>query len=370
MHYSLKKSIKAGMMLLCMLSMLCVFSDKAMASEWIAGTGGMPVIHSFTASKTNVSLGEVFRLEWDVSNADKIKIFGLDKVNEESMPLKGNLELWPLKTTTYVLVVTRKGETVSQSVTVCVDSIGDVSIETFETSSKEVVEGTPVVLTWKTEHAKSIAIEGVSTDEVLPLSGSLEVIPATTTNYILQAEGFYGEVISKTITVNVIAKKRAVIRSFKASKTEITKGGSVTLSWEVADAQKVSIVGIKPNVATKGSIEVAPTEPTAYVLEAVGTDGVTVSQSVKVNVIPVGLPKITSFTASETEIEKGKLVTMKWTTENAKGCILLTSNGLKVTGRIANGSISVTPSTTLTFTLIAYDEDFNTDERSLIITVK
>jgi hypothetical protein len=87
-------------------------------------------------------------------------------------------------------------------------------------------------------------------------------------------------------------------------------------------------------------------------------------------VIPTAVPKIISFTASKIEIAKGKLVTMKWSAENAKGCILIISNGLKITGRAVSDSISVTPSETLTYTLIAYDEDFNSDEKSVTIIVK
>ncbi len=146
----------------------------------------------------------------------------------------------------------------------------------------------------------------------------------------------------------------------------IDEGNVVTLEWDVSDAVLVTLDSVE--VEAQGSLELTPAETTTYVLEAVGTDGETVSESVTVTVIPK--PEIISFTASSDTVEKGTLVTLSWETENVTYCEILTDDGLKLADRAPIGQVSITPNKTKTYTLIAYNVNEVTAEESITITVE
>jgi|GEM_PF-5286948 len=355
-------------MLKSIILLTCIISLLSVPMMVFAANKKAPKINKFTVNNKDVSIGDTVILTWDVENATSIEILGLEKEEEEELPLSGSLETWPMATTTYVLIAKGSGGTVSASITVNVDCVGDVAIDYFKASSKNVVLGDTVTLSWSTSKACKVSIIGLekTEEDELPLSGSIEAWPMATTTYILQATGCNGEVVSKAVTVNIVESLPAVINSFAASSEEIYEGNTVTLDWDVSDAVSVKLNGSE--VASSGALDVTPMETTTYELSAVGTDGVLVSKSITVTVI-FG-PKITSFTASATTVSKGKLVTLTWTTENATECVILTDDGIKLPNRPTNGKMSITPNSTKTFTLVAYNENEVTDQMSITITVK
>ncbi|MBC8111143.1 MAG: serine/threonine protein kinase [Verrucomicrobia bacterium] len=83
----------------------------------------------------------------------------------------------------------------------------------------------------------------------------------------------------------VQAKKAAII-SFFCQKSQVTAGETVTLTWQIKDAYKVVLNGknLVGAEMTKGSSTVQPYSDTAYVLEATGTDGQTVRESLVIKV--------------------------------------------------------------------------------------
>jgi hypothetical protein len=367
MKRSFKNTLKIGFVIACIMTLFCANIGAASAAY---EPPKMPRVFSFKASSTNVTMGETVVLSWITANATSVEIIGLEKTPEEALPLIGSIEVWPLASTSYVLIAKGPGGVVSQTVTVNVEASGDVEIEYFKASSSNILLGETVTLSWKTCCAKSIKIIGLEKEpeETLPLSGTLEVFPMATTTYILQAVGFNGEMVTKTVTVNVNQAKPAKIKYFTASPEECYEGEDVTLSWSVENAKAIAIRDLKTGLAATDSIVVNPTSTTTYVLEAYGYDGSHVTAEVTVNVKEK--PVITSFTASATEVSKGQLVTLKWTTENATKCEIVTNDGLVLPNRPANGQISITPNHTRTFTLKAYDGDTVIAEQSITITVK
>ena len=95
-----RKMIKRGM--ICILVIVMVLSTVSIATAATYAPAAAPVINSFTASSTSVAAGDTVILKWDVSGAQSIEILGLEKT-PEGLPLKGEMEVWPLATTTYVL---------------------------------------------------------------------------------------------------------------------------------------------------------------------------------------------------------------------------------------------------------------------------
>jgi hypothetical protein len=84
-------------------------------------------------------------------------------------------------------------------------------IKSFTASTAKVKEGETVVLQWQVVNAARIRITGLEKEDeeqvVLPLSGSMEVLPTATTTYLLEAVGKNNEVVSKTLTVEVVPEK-------------------------------------------------------------------------------------------------------------------------------------------------------------------
>lgn len=238
----------------------------------------------------------------------------------------------------------------------------------FTANQDEIAPGDTVTLTWYVLNATSVDILGIEkvAECIWPLIGKTEVQPTKTSTYILTATG-PGGTASASVTVNVIEETTpAIINSFAASAEEIDEGDEVTLEWDVSDASLVTIDS--EEVEAKGTMVLTPSETTTYVLEAIGTDDVVVTESVTVTVIPK--PEIISFESSATTVEKGTLVTLKWDTENATICEIVTDDGLKLANRPAEGQISITPNKTKTYTLIAYNVNEVTVEESITITVE
>jgi len=337
-----------------------------------------PVINSFTASSTSITQGDTVLLKWDVDNAESIEILGIEKLPEgvEELPLKGEMDVWPFASTTFVLnAYGANGTMKSATIDVNVDAQGEVEILEFVSSAYQVEPMTTVNLSWKVLNAKSVEIIGLSKlpEKELPaIEGSLEVWPEETTTYILQATGYKGEIISKSLTVSVVSNPVG-IESLDIEPSEIFVGEKATISWKTLNAEKVSISGVDGDLPGEGSVEVAPTEPgtVTYTLKATGANGDVAQKSVNLVVKKVEKEiKILKFEADKTEVSRGTLVKFSWETENADGCMIVTSDGLRLMNRPANGGIAITPNKTRDYTLVAYDGQQNTVEKTITVVVK
>ncbi len=136
-----------------------------------------------------------------------------------------------------------------------------------------------------------------------------------------------------------------VINYFRASNNSITAGQAITLSWDVANAQSVSITGIG-NVAARGSNSVSPTTNTTYVIEARnGPHLITSSVSVTVNPAP---PAINYFRANSNSITVGQSLILSWDVANAQ------SVNITGIGNVpAQGSMLVSPTANTTYVIEA-----------------
>ena len=156
----------------------------------------------------------------------------------------------------------------------------------------------------------------------------------------------------------------AVITSFTGAPNPLVVGNSVSLSWNVANADTVSL-GIEgyTNLPLTGSVSIPVTDVTfgpnsdtatvTYTLTATKNNTSSSSQtSTKTFILTVlqnstsgtqgttntNSPVIDSFTASQTNVNPGDIVTLSWETTNA------TSASLNVTGYSSvpvDGSVSI-----------------------------
>jgi len=135
---------------------------------------------------------------------------------------------------------------------------------------------------------------------------------------------------------------------FTAMPDVVQKGQSVTLTWQVTNASKVSIEGVG-EVSTSGSKKLKPESNTTYTLTAVGEGGTqTVSTEVEVTSGP--LPVIL-FSAAPATVHAGQEVTLNWQVTNANEVDI---EGL---GRVPlKGTRQVKPAESTVFKLIAAGE--------------
>jgi hypothetical protein len=159
---------------------------------------------------------------------------------------------------------------------------------------------------------------------------------------------------SATTTVSTLSPTQVQIVQFSANPATIQAGQQSTLTWVVNNATSVSI---SPNVGNvdprTGSVSVSPGETTTYTLTATNANGsLTATQTVTVTPGPVGNPQIIRFEANPMTIQPGGQSTLSWTTTGA------TTATISGVGTVPlNGSTTVSPAQTTTYTLTASTAD-------------
>ena len=120
-------------------------------------------------------------------------------------------------------------------------------------------------------------------------------------------------------------------------------------------------------VAASGSAIVSPGTTTIYTLIAKNQVG-QVSKTVTVTVTSPPAPTITSFTATPTTITRGNSATLTWNTQNAAQVVLSSDGSIASSLVGSNGSLTVVPVATTTYTLRATNPS-GEDTKSVTVVV-
>lgn len=167
----------------------------------------------------------------------------------------------------------------------------------------------------------------------------------------------------------VYPTKTCVINNFSASETSINYYESTKLSWSTSNCSSVQISGVG-TVTSTGSRIVIPGTSKTYIISASG-NGTSDSDSVYIKVSNGYVDddedycKIDSFTASDTSIEEGDDVTLRWRTT---GCDEVNITSLGYVDE--DGNEKVSPSSDKTYYIKVYDKDGDlTDSDSIKIYV-
>ncbi|HET8796630.1 MAG TPA: hypothetical protein VFO89_03020 [Thermoanaerobaculia bacterium] len=166
-----------------------------------------------------------------------------------------------------------------------------------------------------------------------------------------------------TFTMTRIATALSpVVLDFDADPTSIRSGEASTLSWTVFNALSVSIdhgVGTRAPVDT---IVVFPPSTTTYALTATGSNAATATARMTVIVRAADAPEIVSFTATPSVIQPGGCSTLAWSTRNTTSVSIDQGIG----SQPVNGSTSVCPASTKSYTLTASGEGGSTTGRATV----
>ncbi|GAG60982.1 unnamed protein product [marine sediment metagenome] len=129
----------------------------------IAGCNGTaPIINSFSANPSTITVGESSTLSWSVTDATSVTIDN----GIGSVALTGTTTVTPATTTTYTLTATNTAGSVTGSVTVTVGAAyGSIDINSTPTGAKVYLDGvdtgqvTPIILTSVTAGAHTIKLD-------------------------------------------------------------------------------------------------------------------------------------------------------------------------------------------------------------------
>jgi hypothetical protein len=232
------------------------------------------------------------------------------------------------------------------------------SITEFRASPAVIALGEQVTLAWSVGGADTVTIiDGSNEWAPLDASGALEVLPASSTTYVLTAKGAGGtstQAVDVTID-SILDPVPPEIEVFSATPGEVDPGASAALSWRVSAATSIAIEGgetpIDVGEGFEGEATVSPAQTTTWTLTATGPGGEVTGEAV----LTVRNPGITSFSADPPSAPAGGEITLTWATEFATSLALDPPAG--DTALALSGSVTVAPDAgTTTYTLTAFSD--------------
>ena len=334
-----------------------------------------PIIRTFSATPSTIVAGGSSNLKWTTDNAAIVSInHGVGNQSAD-----GNVDVEPTVTTTYTLTAyesidedgdgTGRSVTSTEEVTVNPVEPDEVIIDTFSATPSTINAGETTTLSWMTSNAAAVRINSGT----FPVDGTLDRTLTASRMYHLVAYEFdtdppSGRTARKSILVTVNQPPAPIVDSFAISPSShtITRGDSITLTWETTNADTVTLHagGTIDTISEDGSATRSPTVTTTYFIRATNLSGSDDSSSITIIVV-APLPVINTFSVSPDSADIGLSVTitLSWTTTDATSCII--NEGV--------GSVPVDGSTTqivgddTTWTLRAINADGNEVSRSISI---
>ncbi|MFH1145658.1 MAG: FG-GAP-like repeat-containing protein, partial [bacterium] len=244
------------------------------------------------------------------------------------------------------------------------------------TAGKEtIVEGERVDLSW--------TASGATTGSITPTVGSIPVIngsgietvcPIASATYTLSATNASKQTSQATAAVTIGGTSSGPAVTLDVSKTEITVGESVTLSWTTDRVASASLtdIGSLDTSRCDGSFIVTPSAVGQHTYTITGMDSlkrnVTVSVIITASLTATG-PKITSLSVSPLGVPVGGTATVFWTTEDATKVVLKDLiTGEQWTSLPMSGSKDVQPTANTTYRLIV-DDGIDSVVRDITVSV-
>ena len=247
------------------------------------GIPSQPPEVSFSPDPQTIALGESSMLSWNVIDADTISI----DPDIGSVDPNGSYEVFPNETTTYTLTAVGGGGTTTESVTVSVN----IPLPTVNISAdpEAILLGESSTLTWSSTHAETCVIEpGIGSVDV---NGSIFVSPTETTTYTITVTG-PGGTSSADVTITVTDPNAPPTVTMTPISAVISRGESITLTWNSESAQCAFIDHGIGSVSVNGSTTVSPDHTTTYILTVTGATGSNSAQAkIQVTGNPAPLPE-------------------------------------------------------------------------------
>lgn len=224
--------------------------------EATKGGGSLsPMIHSFSISEKNYTIGSVIVIGWTIENATTVKLNGQDVTAYKSLDYKVE------KAESLVLRAENDYDVVVRTIPISPKPLP--RIKTFSASQYAVQAGQDVKLKWDVSNAKRMDL--VSSAETVDVTRKTycKVYPTKTETYILKC---YAEdesiVVEQELAIRVTAP--VVINYFKADKDVVIEADKVTLSWNIDNAETATLFPLMKDVIGMTKYEVSPSRTTEY----------------------------------------------------------------------------------------------------------
>ncbi len=256
----------------------------------------LPVIQSFIANTTTITLDEPVRLSWEVDHADRVWLEGEE---EELLPLVGQEIKYPRSNGSYVLVAQSASGTCRATVDLYLPA---PDIRRFEVDQRQIDIGFPVIFSWEASNAEIVRIEP-QVGEVSGLS-FCEVYLSQPGVYELRVSNDSGEARAKVF----LSLPKPEIRLFQAAQDLVEPGEAHLLYWEVDNVEKLILQPDGLDVTGLTQVEVFPDRSTTYRLEARNSSG-SVEETL---FLPMPAPEIKDFSSPEPIATEGGPVLLRW----------------------------------------------------------
>jgi len=331
-----------------------------------------PTIVNFSVSPSVITEGQEATLTWDISNASTVKI---DPFSGNQYA-KGSTVVSPATNTTYVLIASNAGGSVTATALLTVNPKAEINpnevvtpstkvpvVQSFTVSPTIIVYGASATLQWDVTGATSVFIEpNVGS---VPLSGSQVVSPPYSTSYVLTASNATNTV-SSTATLSVNPAPTYVppysvpypsssigvmplINFFDINPPVIAAGSSTTVQWNISNADTVFIDHGIGDVANLGTWTISPAATTIYTLTATNVYGSATSLATAVVNPAPGAPAILTFTGDPSTVGQGSSSKLVWNVTGATSVSI--DHGI---GSVPlSGNQTVSPAATTTYTVTA-----------------
>lgn len=255
-------------------------------------------------------------------------------------------------------------------------------------SPESIEDGESARLSWSVSGATSCSRSGTWSGSLAPSSGSADSGPLSaeqTYRYTLSCENAVGVTDTDSVDVIVSNPVPPPTLTLSADRSSVTEGGAVDLSWTSTNATScdasvswngptASPGGPAPQNGFSGSKPVNGSHNWSPASKDYGASGVTFrmvcrntegnevqgSVSVVVTDAPEQEPIDAELTAASTTLEPGASTALSWTSKNAGRCEIDGVSEQLTNGRV-DGSLTVSPPTTTTYTLRCYG-DIDTSE--------
>jgi len=309
-----------------------------------------PTIDRFEASAEQVAPDSAVTLTWETTGATAVILEPPPALGLPPDRVDGSVDVRPEEDTIYVLTARGPGGEVRAQVEVTV--FPPPRIVRFIAAPESVPLGAATTLTWETENVDSVLIEPDVGVADLPVSGTIDALPAVTGNYSLTATGQGGQVVA---TAWVVVIPNPTIDSLTIDPDTIALGETATLSWSVRGALRVWF-DPGPGIVEdefEATREVQPDETVNYVLHATNGGG---ERTASVTIVVEQPPRVVRFEPEPATIMTGATSRLHWELIDAESVEIrdeldrVLDLGAEA---VAAGSVEVAPLRTTSYTLTA-----------------
>lgn len=269
-------------------------------NEWeivLSSVQEAPEIQKFSFELSKILSGNKVKLEWEVVNSTNTKISVLGSV--ESV---GSIEITPTKTTSYKLIAENAFGKIEKEISIKVLPLPKIS--EFKTKHQKIEYGKETSLVWSVENVVKAELSYNGILETLSFINEKKVQLKHNSIFKLIVTALDGKTtVEKELTVEVF--KRVKINSFKSNLDFVVESLPVQLSWEVENANKLTLTSsFQPDldVTGKTDLEIKPKKNTVLFLKA-SNDLFTAQERLEIEVQALpSMPRIQNIIPNSKEL--------------------------------------------------------------------